>query len=357
MKKHLLTPLLILFINALVFSQSSVYLTYNNNLFIEGDSLYKYQVEYKDPGSLGRELEWDFTKLNILNENYLIKYFHPDKTDTTLLCGLEHRTRYYYRQRNDSLWAVGFENYTTRMDYSIPELKLKFPFAYGDTLFSTFEVEGKYSNLLDLNMKGFTRVKADAEGMLKLPELKGKALRIHTQRYYTEVKADKNNQIVIDSVPKTDKQDTLRMTLDTYSWYVKDIRYPVFESIKTTIHHAELDTTVFHTSFYYTPEELPAGTDPDEPEIPEIERIFTEANMHPNPVVNDLLIGYKLTRPALIWFSVHNNIGVPMRNTTQRLINAGHHYESIPMGGLPIGTYTVYVHVDDMVMSRVVVKR
>ena len=147
--------------------------------------------------------------------------------------------------------------------------------------------------------------------MLKLPGIKGRAMRVHTQRYYTEVKTGRNKFQVSDSefqVPDSGLQvpanatsnDTLRMTLDTYSWYIKDIRYPVFESIKTTIHRADQDTAVFHTSFYYTPEELPENYNPDEPDIPEIEQVFTEARMMPNPVVNDLHIHYKLTRPALI---------------------------------------------------------
>lgn len=383
MKKTLLILSLFFAAYGLLHPQELLKLTSTDNTYQTGDSLYKYQVEYKDPGSVGRELEWDFTKLDVKDENYLIKYFYPNKDDTTRICGMEHRTRYYYRQQNDSVWATGFENYTTKMDYTTPELKMKFPFAYGDTLFSTFEGEGIYSNMLDLRAKGYTRVKADAEGMLKLPDLKGKAIRVHTRRHYTEVKADRDRfQVsglefqVGDSglqVPKhSTPNDTLRMTLDTYSWYVQDIRYPVFESIKTTIHRAtlpalrapspggetrEADTTVFRTSFYYTPEELPTKNNPDEPEIPEIERVFTEATMVPNPVVNDLMIDYKLTRPALIRFSVHNNIGIPMRRTTQRNLPEGRHHETIPMGGLVTGTYTVYVHVDDMVLSRVVVKR
>ena len=341
-----------------VFTQPHLRLSGNANSFHSGDSLYKYQVEYKDPGSMGRELEWDFTKLNILNENYQIKYFLPDKKDTTRLCGMEHRTRYYYRQQNDSLWATGFENYTTRIGYTTPELKMKFPFSYGDTLYSTFEGEGLYSNMLKLHVKGYTRVKADAEGMLKLPELAGKALRVHARRHYTEVKAGRDDPFsaaASDSVPDPARGDTLRMTLDTYSWYVKDIRYPEFESIKTTLHRQGQDTAVFHTSFYYTPEELPVKQPEDE--LPVIEQVFTEASMVPNPVVNDLQVNYKLTRRAVVWFSVHNNIGQPMRHTAQRTLDAGWHNETINMGSLQRGTYTVYVHVDEMVMSRVVVKK
>jgi hypothetical protein len=72
------------------------------------------------------------------------------------LCGMEHNTRYYYSQKQDSLWAIGFENSTTLMDYLKPELKLRLPFCYGDTLRSNFEGKGQYSHRLDLKVKGFT---------------------------------------------------------------------------------------------------------------------------------------------------------------------------------------------------------
>jgi len=361
MKKPLLIILLLSICSlAFTYSQAPLKLTTEKNGYQAGDSIYKYQVEYKDPGSIGRELEWDFSNLNIINEEYLIKYFTPDSADKSKLCGMEHRTRYYYRQQTDSLWALGFENYTTLLNYSKPELKLKFPFTYGDTLYSAFEGKGIYCNLLPLHVKGYTLVEADAEGTLKLPGNKkvNKALRTHTLRYYTET-----------------GKDSVEMTLDTYTWYANDIRYPIFESIKTTLHkpssqrgeeaESKADTTVFFTSFYYSPEELNKqpdllakdATDIYGNPIPEAERVFTEARMNPNPVISNLIIDYKLTRKAQIWFTVHNNIGVPMRQTSPQTLDEGYHQQTIPMGGLITGTYTVYVHIDDMMINRVVVKK
>ncbi|MBP1757115.1 MAG: hypothetical protein H6Q59_3513, partial [Firmicutes bacterium] len=178
----------------------------------------------------------------------------------------------------------------------------------------------------------------------------------HTLRYYTET-----------------GKDSVEMTLDTYSWYVKGIRYPIFESIKTTLHrlpplslgegsgvrsNAVADTTVFHTSFYYSPDELKTLSDAEQNTkdtngnpVSEAETVFTEARLLPNPVVNNLNIDFK------IWFTVHNNIGVPMLQTTPQTLNKGKHYTTIPMNKLHTGTYTVYVHVDDMMVSRVVVKK
>ncbi len=338
----------------LVFVLSAQKLTFDRNAYRTFDRIVKQQVEFKDPGSKGKELTWDFRTLQPINEEYKLDYFIPDSTRMDTLCGMEHNTRYYYYQKRDSLWAVGFENSTTLMEYLKPELKLRFPFGYGDTLRSNFEGTGQYSHRLDLKVKGYTRVEADAEGELLLPDFENvkRALRVHTLRYYTQT-----------------GRDSIEMTLDTYAWYAEGIRYPVFETVKTNLikkarKHGEqgMDTTVFTTSFYYPPElqtsQVQTDSIPENPEsIQGAEAVFTEATMQPNPVVSNLYINYKLTRPATIWFSVHNNAGIPVRLTTPKTMQAGYNYATINMSNTLTGTYTVYVHVDDMVLQRVVVKK
>jgi len=348
---------LIAMLLVLVLSAQQIRLTTDRNAYRPADQIVKQQVEFKDPGSSGKELTWDFRMLQPINEVYTLNYFIPDSTFMNRLCGKEHNTRYYYRQQNDSLWVTGFENSTTSMEYNAPELKLKYPFSYGDTLFSSFEGKGQYSHRIELGVKGYTRVEADAEGELLLPDFETvkKALRIRTLRYYTET-----------------GNDSLEMTLDTYAWYAEGIRYPVFESIKTSINkkgdkkdekgESMNDSTVFTTSFYYPPEKQTTQiqTDPilsEEKDAVGAVSVFTEAQLMPNPVMSNLYLNYKLTRPANIWFSVHNNIGIPLCQTTPQYNLQGYNYATINMSNLITGTYTLYVHVDDMVIQRVVVKK
>lgn len=332
-------------------------LTTNRNTYRAADQIVKQQVEFKDPGSSGKGLIWDFSMMQPINEDYTLDYFIPDSTQMNKLCGREHNTRYYYLQRNDSLWATGFENSTTFMEYIVPELKLRFPFAYGDTLFSSFEGKGEYCHSLELGVKGYTRVEADAEGELQLPdETVQKALRVRTIRHYTET-----------------GKDSLEMTLDTYAWYAEGIRYPVFEGIKTTLSkkgeqkdekgESMKDTTVFTTSFYYPPEKqiTQVETDPIPAEDLATEQgaasVFTEANYMPNPVETNLYINYKLTKPAKVWFTLHNNAGITLRQTAAWNLQEGYNNTIVNMSGLITGVYTLYVHVDDMVMQKNVVKK
>jgi len=340
-------------------AQLSQKLTTERNAYRAADNIVKQQIEFKDPGSTGKGLNWDFSTVQPMNEEYSLKYFIPDSTNMTRLCGMEHNTRYYYRQQKDSLQAVGFENSTTFMEYKVPELRMHFPFVYGDTLFSSFEGKGQYCHRLTLAVKGYTRVMADAEGELKLPEFETvtKALRVRTLRHYTET-----------------GRDSVEMTLDTYSWYATGIRYPVFESIKTIIskklkkqaengNESVKDTTVFTTSFYYPPEKQTSQVQTDPITVDTNDAllgaaaVFTEAQLMPNPVLDNLFINFKLTRAAKVWFTVHNNTGIPLCQTSPENLTEGYNSTNIPMGNLITGVYSLYVHVDDMVMKMNVVKK
>jgi len=349
-------------------AQNSHSLTTHRNAYRATDALVKQQVEFKDPGSSGRNLHWDFSTLQPLNESYKLSYSLRNATDTSSVSGLEHNTRYYYRQQRDSLQAVGYENSTTYMEYTQPELRMHFPFAYGDTLFSYFTGKGEYCHRIPLAVKGYTRIMADAEGELKLPQFTTvkKALRVHTLRHYTET-----------------GKDSVEMTLDTYSWYAAGIRYPVFESIKTILSRktssqatASADpspqgegaqrageVTVFSTSFYYPPELQTSQVQTDA--IPEDQpeaavgaaAVFTEAQLMPNPVEDNLYITFKLVRAAKVWFTVHSNTGIALCQTAAQNLGEGNHDTTVRMSGLVPGVYSLYVHVDDMVMRVSVVKK
>jgi len=354
------TTCLFLLCSAFLFipAQTSQKLTTTRNAYRAADEIVKQQIQFKDPGSSGKGLYWDFSTVQLINEAYSLNYFIPDSILMTRLCGMEHNTRYYYRQQQDSLQATGYENSTTFMEYKVPELRIHFPFAYGDTLFSTFEGKGEYCHRLPLAVKGYTRVMADAEGELKLPEFETvkKALRVRTLRHYTET-----------------GKDNLEMTLDTYSWYAAGIRYPIFESVKTTLSkkgdrkdekgESISDTTVFATSFYYPPEKQTSQvqTDPTQAETTDAlvgaASVFTEAQLMPNPVVDNLVINYKLIRAAKVWFTVHNNTGIPLCQTSPQNLPEGYNSTNVPMSSLITGVYSLYVHVDDMTMRMNVVKK
>ena len=160
---------------------SAIELTADSNRLEVGEAFVKMLVEYQEPGRAGTKCRWDFRGMQILSEELPVEYFIPDSSHMDILCGREGRNRYYYRQGSDSLWCVGHENATFYIDYARPELLLRYPFAYGDSLTSRFEGAGRYGQRIPLFVGGTTTVTADAEGELRLPgETFGNALRVHT---------------------------------------------------------------------------------------------------------------------------------------------------------------------------------
>jgi hypothetical protein len=101
-------------ISATLYSQK---LTDSRNYFRSGDKLTKQQVEYKDPGPAGKQIEWDFSMLNSIDDKYQLDYFSPTEGDTAHIIGAEHSTRYHYELRNDTLWMTSYENRTTRIEF------------------------------------------------------------------------------------------------------------------------------------------------------------------------------------------------------------------------------------------------
>ena len=214
------------------------FLQKRRNLPHAGDSIIKQQMQYIDSGASGHDIDWDFSNAKPVDDAYNLLYKTITR-DTLNFIGIEHRTIYRYKVKGDTLLHTGYENATTLMNYTRPEIKMKFPFHYGDTISSHFEGKGEYCHKLPFHVSGNTVIQADATGTLTTPDNKvyKNVLRVKSLRQYT--------QTGVDSVS---------MTLETYSWYVKGNRYPVFETVKTTTQKTgkeEIEHKV--ASFFYPP--------------------------------------------------------------------------------------------------------
>ncbi len=350
--KHLLTLFIVAIIgsNLLAQSHTAAVLTKHRNLPHAGDSIIKQQVEFVDPEASGRNITWDFRNVHPVNDAYNLRY-KALTADTSRLAGIEHRTIYRYRVQGDTLWHTGYENATTLMEYSKPEIKMRFPFHYGDSVSCRFEGKGEYCHRIPLHVAGTTTTVADGTGMLYAPQgLEYKnVLRVKSIREYTETGVD-----------------SVTMRLETYAWYVKGNRYPVFETVKTANHKTGRDETEHKVaSFFYPPMHQQQQTDTtglseketDPGYKSDMDRVFTNCRLLPNPVESQLRIEYDLAQDAAVSFSLHDAVGIPKVITSPRQQQAGHYTETISMGGFPRGVYPLYVKVDGLVKTLHVVKR
>lgn len=242
------------------------------NMFRAGDELIKQQVGYKDPGLAGAGVLWDFSRLETVNEEYALAY---STSDDSLITGTEHLTRYHYALQNDSLLLWGFNNQTTRLQHVQPELLLKFPVNYGDTVKTHYYAHGKYSNRLEMDVLGTIETGADAYGTMVLPgnDTLQQVLRTHTVKqmvedirpindsYYDKLKSPP--VISPDSIDQRLESDSVLFVVETFRWYEKGCRYPVFETVRSweqrrtdseSDSNSESESEFLSTAFFYPPQ-------------------------------------------------------------------------------------------------------
>jgi len=350
------------------------------NLPRAGDVIIKQQVEYKDPGRTGENVLWDFSQLDVVNDEYELVYSTPDDT---VIIGAEHTTQYHYVLRNDSLMLLGFDNQTTRLHNIQPEVLLKFPFNHGDTIGSYFYAHGKYSNRLELDVMGTTRTVADSYGMMILPnkDTLKHVLRLRTIKYIAEnmnpitesyyEKLHSPLNISFDSIVQRLATDTVLFVVETFRWYEKGYRYPVFETVRSwQKYRSTKDYTFLNTAFFYPPQEH-YYLDDDLENLALLENFENEKhneeidvwaeltyNIFPNPVKSTPL-------QVEIYLPVAANIRLQMNNTMGNLvlnIDKGHHSAGtynfqVNMNNLPVGNYALDIMINDKVIKGIVMKR
>ncbi len=382
MKRQLTFFLLFSGWTSLLFSQQT--LQEPLHMLRDGDAIVKQQVLYKDPGRSGENVLWDFSNLSSLNEEYKLTY---RATGENLITGTEHNTMYYYSLSNDSLLLWGYENPTTLLRNHQPELLLKFPVNQGDRTESYYWGEGKYCDKLYFSAMGTVHSHADATGTLILPDKDTirNAFRVRTVKWIAEemcllsekYRRDTIQSISADSINYRLTNDSTLIGVETYRWYVRGYRYPVFETVQTVINRKDSiqNETFFNTAFFYPPQshsyleddELnqvllqndPLGTGGSDPSRPDSPWHNLTYNVYPNPVQINLELEINLPIPA-------QTIRVQLTDRQGRILMeddwgsnpAGILIKQIFMGQYIRGEYVLNIWFDETFMvSEKVMKR
>ena len=314
-------------------------LTVERHVPVPTDSLQVYKLPYMQATDSGRNCIWDFS--NILTDSAEIidvDYYAPDAASIGL--HREH-SNIYYHLAQDTLWQTGYETSRAHVRYLIPVPVMKFPFEYGDSLGGAAIGKGQYCHILPISTEGTYSVSADATGRLILPELTlDSALRLHSVFQY---------------------QDSKRRTAvkeERYIWYSSYCRYPLLESTRVCAIHGT-DTAIAAATYYnpQEPENMPLPRE-EEQDIDEVltDSLVTNIAFMPSPVYSDLHVKYTLTRAAGVYISIHYNGGTTTYQTPLRQEDEGGHTTTINMSGLPIGSYVVYIHADDTIVSGNIIK-
>jgi hypothetical protein len=339
-----------------------------------GDQIFKQQVEYKDPGRTGANVLWDFSRLNVVNEEYELAYSTPNDTIVT---GTEHLTQYHYVLQNDSLLLWGFDNQTTHLQDLQPEVLLKFPFYYGDSTGSYYYAHGKYGNRLEMDVMGTTQTVSDAYGMMILPskDTLKQVLRTRTLKYIAEntvpitssyyEKLKSPLAISPDSINRRLATDTVLFVVETFRWYENGYRYPVFEVVRSwNIYKQSKDYTFLNTAFFYPPREhYYLETDPGNQQIVESKKKnqlleSSTFNAYPNPMSTTLNVE--------IFIPMEAKIKIQLRSVANHSVYINENKGTFPSGtyrfqfnisNLPQGFYLLNIWADNYMFSETLLKK
>ncbi len=353
-------------------------LTEKNNLMRPGDEIIKQQVDYKDPGRSGENVLWDFSKLKTVNPEYKLRYVLPRaRRDSTYIVGMdtfriknirknelvtgrEHQTNYYYHFKDSLLCILGYENSTTLMHHNSPLPVMQFPMKYETKITTDYSSECLYSQSVLMSTHGKIQVEADAFGKMILPskDTLNNVLRIHSVQ-----------TIFSDSIPS---MDSIRIDtrIETYKWYSKGYRYPVFETIRT-VHRLDSIKDVFTTAFFYPPqehyyleddpenlvelEEDNQKNNPDSPDYNPWEGLTY--NLYPSPVRTTLNIEMDLPKPAVVKVQLTNRQGLIMVTEEWGRQSSGILDKQLYVGLLPTGEYVLNIWLDEYRVSEKILKR
>ncbi len=353
------------------FSQHSLESKYN--MFRVDDVITKQEVEYKDAGRSGKNVLWDFSNLNVQNDKYTIHYFA--KGDS-LVVGLEHRTMYYYSLSGDSLFLWGFENPTTLMCGEQPELLLKFPFHYEDSTFCYYNGNGKYSGRLKISNMGTVANKADAYGMMVLPDKDTlrNVIRIHSVKkiadgteplFFWDEKDLSKSLVSTDSINYRLTNDSIIQEVETYRWYARGYRYPIFETIKTITHNGSKEKNFFEVAFFYPPQEhsyleediqnsslLLKGEEEEQP----IGIALFSYNYFPNPVADMLNLEYYMEEPSNIYIGLFDIYGKCLFQSNKKQ-ERGIYLQDIDMSKYLMGNYILKIMVYGNSFDELIIKK
>lgn len=325
-------------------------LTKENSLVRSGDAICKQQIEYLKAGGSGMDVVWDFRDIDIYKKKYTVEYccdslFRISKYEPTFMV--------QYKFEGDTLFKTGYENPITSIRYNKTFPDMIYPMSYGSVYKAEFEGQGTYSHHNHLSTTGYVLLEADANGMILFSEQDTlrNVLRVHTHTIST-IGIEKDSVI-------TDSTKWIRSIEDTYRWYARGYRYPLFETYNQTLHDGLGNVRHNRTSFLTPPDILKQLNDSINQELHRIEalRQNSETNTMPYTIKvtgNKVTINYSLTSRAIIKAIISDSKGIIYRQKAHK-DDAGRDYSlSISLEGLRRGEYILYVNINGKVYSNTI---
>ncbi len=322
------------------------------NMIRSGDSIVCRQIEYFSPGNMGEGQIWDFQELEYVDNDFITRY--TCDTDSITIHELLPSIRRKYQSSEDSLFTLGYETRLHTVTYEEPINLLNFPFAYGNHIRQDFHGTGTYSKKYVIESRGTVETEADAAGTIYIngTDTLRNVLRIH--RIFSSC--------IFQYLPSDKLIDTtnVRQRIEEhYLWYARGYRYPVLETISTTIYNDMVPVSCQQTAYCSLPSDQSYLKDAVNIEIQIADSLLNSEDPENTPIhyqveVNGSTIdvGYSLETNASIHALLCDRMGLVYKHASSSGCagDTGHlRMESI---GLRHGVYILYLNVNGQVFNE-----
>ena len=325
-------------------------LTVQLNAIRDNDVINRQEVDCVEPGLDGQDLVWDFSKVNVLQKKCAIEYYSDSNA---VILGIDGQSIQKFKLSNDSLFVVGYEDPLNIITYHRPMTAMAFPMVFGSKTSEAFyEGRGLYCNRNAIETVGTVNIEADASGMIILSDkdtLKN-VLRIHTLRT-SSIGVEKDNLI-------RDTTQRHMEIVDTYQWYARGYRYPVFETKTISTYHNTNHVSSSKKAYRYMPDEQLLLNDSLNREIAHNDSVI---NMEGDRSIIDfhvdthgkvVVMTYTLTKSASVMTMVTNIMGMVLRREKQTRPAGEVCTMELDCNSLRKGEYIFYINVNGQTCSQ-----
>ncbi len=350
MIKRSLLSVILLLTSFVALAQDAV-ISKDANIMCDSDEVTFQPMHYYDAGMSGDNAVWNLQDFHTSNKEY--KVYH--QTDSLgRLISMDDRAVSYYALIDDTLLLTGKETPLCKITYSNPQLVVKYPLAYGDSISSPFNGYGVYCGDHPYREQGTSTVIAGAKGRIIINEdTIDNVLRVYTLRSYSIC-------MNIDSAAL----DTARLKQvieERYDWYARGYRYPLFTTISSTSYDNMQALGTTQKAYCLLPDVQKLLADPYNTDLRKNDSIAAASRkkaetdiIHYNVVQdgNQITIEYSLDDSADLTLLVSDAMGIVYRQSRTHNANGDNYSITIDCGGLHRGQYILHLNVNGKVYSN-----
>jgi hypothetical protein len=263
---------------------------------------------YVEPGQSGADITWDFSALKF--EKPFTGFVKDSRfTGNQLLFPKanielgEFDSRFYFDVNENQTNQYGYVSADgkTREIYSVPFVKMKYPFTYGDAYSGIFAGTYEFADKLKGDISGIYSVDADGYGALLLP---GNVRYENVLR----IKTTKNYKLIFQNF-------TQEISVSTYRWYNSTYKYPLLvltEYITKTGENESIDHQAAYNSNAINTKSINTNQDN-----------LNGISLFPNPVRNSLIFRADFLNEGDLNFQICDLAGKQIRAFNRQISETG----------------------------------